>query len=179
MKYYKKIVGKRIFLSPVSVEDTDIYIKWMNESVARSFGQYPFTVASKSDLVWLFEPPKNIQRYAMVLLDSDVMIGCISIQNIDHRNRNAFVGIFIGEEEYRSKGYGTEAMRLILDYGFNTLNLHNIMLSVQADNSEGIACYKKVGFKEAGRRREWVYKDGKYIDVLYMDILAREFLGED
>jgi RimJ/RimL family protein N-acetyltransferase len=178
MKYYKKIVGKRIYLSPVNIDDADIYLKWMNESVARSFGQYPFVVSSKSDLSWLFEPPPDIQRYAIILLDDNVMIGCISIQNIDHRNRNAFIGIFIGEEEYRNKGYGAEAIKLMLNYGFNTLNLHNIMLSVQADNSEGIACYKKVGFKETGKRREWVFKDGKYIDVLYMDILAREFEGD-
>ena len=51
------------------------------------------------------------------------------------------------------------------------------MLSVHADNHAGISCYKKVGFKEAGRRREWVYKNGKYLDKIYMDILAREFEG--
>lgn len=111
----------------------------------------------------------------MVLFDGDVLIGHISLHDIDHLNRNAFLGIFIGEEEHRNKGYGAEAIRLVLDYGFRTLNLHNIMLSVHADNYAGIACYKKVGFREAGRRREWVYKDGKYIDRVYMDILAREF----
>jgi len=51
------------------------------------------------------------------------------------------------------------------------------MLSVYADNDAGIACYKKVGFQESGRRREWVFKDGRYIDKIYMDILAREFEG--
>ncbi|MCL2342905.1 MAG: GNAT family N-acetyltransferase [Firmicutes bacterium] len=177
MKYYKKIIGKRIYLSPMSADDVDIYIKWMNENVARSFGQYPLVVSSKSDLNWFFEPPTNMQRYAIVLLDGDVMIGSISIHNIDHLNRNAFLGIFIGEKEHRSKGYGAEAILLILAYGFNTLNLHNIMLSVDADNVEGIACYKKVGFREVGRRREWVYKDGKYIDRIYMDMLACEFQG--
>jgi RimJ/RimL family protein N-acetyltransferase len=89
----------------------------------------------------------------------------------------AFIGIFIGEDEQRSKGYGAEAIRLILGYGFKTMNLNNIMLSVHEDNYAGIACYKKAGFREAGRRREWVFKDGKYIDVIYMDILAREFEG--
>lgn len=175
MRYFRKIIGERLYLSPVSADDTEVYIKWMNETVAKSFGQYPLVVASKDDLKWLFEPPVHMQRYAMVLLDGDVMIGSVSIHNIDHLNRNAFLGIFIGEEKYRSKGYGAEAIRLILDYGFNTLNLHNIMLSVNADNVEGIACYKKVGFREAGRRRDWKFKDGKYIDVIYMDILAREF----
>jgi RimJ/RimL family protein N-acetyltransferase len=147
----------------------------MNETVARGFGQYHLTVSSKNDLTWLFEPPENMQRYAIVLLDGDIMIGSISIHNIDHLNRNAFLGIFIGEEEYRCKGYGAESVKLILDYGFHTLNLNNIMLSVKEDNVEGIACYKKVGFREVGRRREWVFKDGRYIDVIYMDMLEREF----
>ena len=177
MRYFRKIVGERLYLSPVNIDDAELYIKWMNETVSKSFGQYHLIVASKADLKWLFEPPTDMQRYAMVLIDGDIMIGSISIHNIDHLNRNAFLGIFIGEEEYRCKGYGAEAIRLILDYGFNTLNLHNIMLSVKADNVEGIACYKKVGFRESGRRREWVFKDGKYIDVLYMDILASEYVS--
>ncbi len=176
MRYFRKINGERLYLSPVNIEDAEIYIKWMNETVAKSFGQYPLVVSSKGDLKWLFEPPVNMQRYAMVLHDGDAMIGSISIHNIDHLNRNAFLGIFIGEEEHRGKGYGAEAIRLILTYGFDTLNLHNIMLSVTADNVEGIACYKKVGFQEVGRWREWVFKDGKYIDRIYMGILVHEFV---
>ena len=176
MRYYRKMTSDRLYLSPVSIEDTETYLKWMNDGVmARGFAQYSNLVASKADLQWLYEPSSNMHRYAIVLEDSDELIGGISIHDIDHRNRHAFIGIFIGEEKHRSKGYGAEAIRLILDYGFNTLNMHNIMLSVHADNKGGIACYKKVGFKEAGRRREWAFKDGQYVDVIYMDILAREF----
>ena len=178
MRYFRKIVGDRLYLSPVSANDDDAenYIKWMNDKdVAVNFGQYNRVVSSKSDLKWLYEPPGDMQRYAMVLLLDDVLIGSISIHNIDHLNRNSFIGIFIGDEKHRSKGYGAEAIRLILDYGFNTLNLHNIMLSVKADNAQGIACYNKVGFREVGRWREWVYKDGNYIDVIYMSMLSHEF----
>ena len=63
----------------------------------------------------------------------------------------------------------------MLNYGFKTLNLHNVMLLVHSDNEHGLACYKKVGFKEFGRRREAKFKNGKYIDVVYMDILQTEF----
>ena len=178
MRYYRKIIGERLYLSPVNAEDVETYIKWMNdEAVAVNYSQYSSVVSSKNELKWLYEPGSGIHRYAMVLNDGDVLIGSISLQNIDHLNRNAFLSIFIGEEEQRNKGYGAEAIRLILDYGFKTLNLHNIMLSVHAENYAGINCYKKVGFREAGRRREWVFKNGKYLDVIYMDILAREFGG--
>ena len=176
MRYFRKIIGERLYLSPVNTDDAETYIKWMNDkAVAIYFGSYSSIVSSKNELKWLLEPGSDMQRYAMVLLDGDIMIGCISLQNIDHRNRNAFLGIFIGEEERRSKGYGAEAIRLILDYGFKTLNLHNILLSVHADNPAGIACFKKAGFRESGRRREWIFKNGKYIDVIYMGMLEREF----
>lgn len=178
MKYYKKIIGKRLYLSPINIDDAENYIKWMNDkAVAGNYGQYSLLVTPKSDMKWLFEPESGVHRYAIVLFDGDVLIGSISLHDINHVNRTAFTGIFIGEEEYRSKGYGAEAIRLILEYGFKTMNLNNIMLSVHGDNFAGITCYKKVGFREAGRRREWVFKDGKYIDVIYMDILAREFEG--
>lgn len=176
MPYYRKITGERLYLSPTNPDDAETYITWMNDkAVATNFGQYPSVVSSKANMKWLFEPGSDMQRYAMVLIDGDIMIGSIALQNIDLLNRNAFLGIFIGEEAHRSKGYGAEAIRLLLHYGFNTLNLHSVMLSVTADNAAGMACYRKVGFQDAGRRREWVFHDGQYIDTLYMDILAREF----
>jgi RimJ/RimL family protein N-acetyltransferase len=179
MKYYKKIIGKRLYLSPINIEDAESYIKWMNDkAVASDYPQYSLVVSSKNDMKWLFEPGSGVQRYAIVLLDGDVLIGSISLHDINHLNRTAFIGIFIGDEEHRNKGNGTEAIRLILEYGFKTMNLNNIMLSVHEDNYAGIFCYKKVGFREAGRRREWVFKDGKYIDVIYMDMLARELMGK-
>ena len=180
MPYFCKIVGERLYLSPVSDDDRDVesYIKWMNDrTVASDFAQYNCVVSSKNDLKWIYEPPSNMQRYAMVLLDGDTMIGSISIHNIDHLNRNAFIGIFIGEEAHRCRGYGAEAIRLLLDYGFNTLNLRNILLTVQADNHAGIACYKKGGFREVGRLPEFVFRDGRYVDKLYMSVSARDFVG--
>ena len=178
MNYYRKIIGKQLYLSPVSVneEDFEKYMTWMNnKDVAICFGQYNRIVSSKNELKWLYEPPSDMQRYAIILIDSDILIGSISIHNIDHLNRNAFIRIFIGDIEQRGKGYGTEAIRLIFEYGFKTLNLYNISLTVHADNYEAIACYKKVGFRETGRMQEWVFKDGQYIDKIYMGLLVHEF----
>ncbi|HOP12091.1 MAG TPA: GNAT family protein [Oscillospiraceae bacterium] len=179
MEYYKKIIGERLYLSPVNPDEVDAYLKWMNEDykLAINFGQYPLTVSSKNDLNWLYEPPKNMHRYAIVLLENDALIGSISLHNIDHLNRNAYIGIFIGGEENRGKGYGAEAIRLILNYGFKTMNLHSINLTVHADNHAGIKCYKKVGFKEVGRLPEVFFINGKYVDKIYMSILESEFKG--
>jgi len=177
MDYFHKIVGERLYLSPFNTEDAEIYTKWtewMNDrTISDNFGGY-------HNLVSVTSAKKTIEelegyRFNIVLLDDNVLIGHVSLHDVDHLYRNAFLGVFIGDEQYRGKGYGAETIRLVLDYGFKTLNLHNIMLSVHADNYAAISCYKKVGFHECGRRREWIFKDGNYIDKIYMDILAREF----
>ena len=93
MKYYKKIIGERLYLSPINTDEVDTYLKWMNEdkTLAVNFGQYSRMVSLKSDLNWLYEPPQNMHRFAIVLLDNDMLIGSISLHNIDHLNRNAYI----------------------------------------------------------------------------------------
>ena len=90
----------------------------------------------------------------------------------------ATVGIFIGEEENRNKGYGTEALKLLIGYGFDYLNLNNIMLTVYSFNEGAINCYKKVGFKEFGKRRKAVMLKNKRYDIIYMDIIREEYYKE-
>ncbi|MCI0709573.1 MAG: GNAT family N-acetyltransferase [Chloroflexi bacterium] len=93
----------------------------------------------------------------------------------DARNRAASIGIGIAEPAYREKGYGTEAMRLMLDYGFNELNLNRVELTVSSFNPRAIHVYKKVGFKEEGILRQCDYNDGQYYDVLVMSLLREEW----
>jgi RimJ/RimL family protein N-acetyltransferase len=85
------------------------------------------------------------------------------------------LGIVIGEKAYWNKGFGQEATRLLLDFGFNLLNLNSVILGTFAFNQRAIAAYRKVGFKEIGRRREGRILAGKKYDVIFMDILAEEF----
>ena len=175
MRYFRKLVGERIYLSPMNKDDTEIYTKWLNdEAVAVNLGQYAKVITLASEQKALDDMTSEGYNFAIVKND-DTLIGNISLFSISNTNRSAITGLFIGEKENRGKGYGTEALRLILDYGFNTLNLHSVMLNVFSDNEAGIACYKKVGFTEYGRRRESCFKGGRYVDDVHMDILAREF----
>ena len=107
------------------------------------------------------------------------MIGTISLEQINTISRRATLGIFIGNKEYRNKGYGSEAIELILDYGFNYMNLNNIYLQLIECNDRAKRCYEKCGFKEFGRRRKCEYVNGKYYDRICMDILADEYLDRN
>ena len=85
------------------------------------------------------------------------------------------MGIVIGEKSEWSKGYGTDAIRTLLDLGFCEMNLHRIFLRVDSDNARGIRCYEKAGFQLEGTFRDAVFREGVYHDQHVMSILQTEF----
>jgi len=177
MKYYRKLIGKKCYLSPINVEDADQYCEWLNDlEVASNLLIFNQQLSLEREKMILQNMMKNNdQIFAIVDADKDKLIGNCSIFRINERNRKAEVGIFIGDKNYLSKGYGSEALFLLVDYGFNVLNLNNIMLEVFSYNKRAITSYKKVGFKEIGRRREAIIFAGEKYDEIYMDILASDF----
>lgn len=174
--YYKKMVGKKCYLSPINPEDYEVYTKWVNDmevAVGMLFSTSLLTpMAEKQILERLARQEYN---FAIIDLEKDEVIGNVGFPMINHLNGVGEMGIFIGNKDYWGKGYGVEAIRLLLDFGFNILNLHNIFLKVYSYNKPAINCYKKAGFKEAGRIRGAKKIAGERYDEIYMDILAEEY----
>jgi len=112
-----------------------------------------------------------------VFHDNDELIGGCGLRDVDLVNRTALLGIFLGDRSYWGKGYGVEATRLLVDFGFTYLNLNSIMLEAFAYNNRAIRCYEKVGFKLVGRRRQSRMLNNHGYDEILMDILAGEFDG--
>lgn len=177
MKYFKKLVGERIYLSPRNSEDVEIFTEWLNDFETTDYtgrsGQLLTIEGEREDIQKNLNPEAT---FVIVTLEENRMIGIVGLEEIDSINRTATLGIFIGDKQYRNQGYGTEAIQLILDYGFNYLNLQNIKLDLMEFNERGLACYKKCGFKEYGRRRKCKYINGKYYDSIEMDVLKEEFI---
>ena len=164
----------------MNMDDFELYTKWMNDvEVVGHLGNYHQMISLSNEKTALEGMIKEGQNYAIVLLDGDILIGGVSLNEINHIYRTATVGIFFGESEHRGRGFGTEAMRLIVEYGFQTLNLHNIMLTVHSDNERAIASYKKVGFTEFGRRRESKFLGGRYLDTIYMEVIDTNYAGKE
>ena len=176
MKYFKRITGERLYLSPMNPDDAEIYTKWVNDPEVANFMLFrTMLISLGSERKALEKMADGEYNFSIVRIEDDALIGSVGLEGINEVSRRASLGILIGEAENRSRGYGAEAIRLLLDYDFNTLNLHNIELTLNSDNDRALACYKKVGFKEYGRRREGLFKNGKYMDYICMDILDREF----
>ena len=185
MPYFEKIPGERIYLSPIDPNDAELYTKWMNDiEVTRWLGQYSGVFSLPAERAWLEGATKDTYNYqfAIVLREGnnprggDRLIGNLGLMDVQQINRRATLGIFIGEAEDRSKGYGAEAIRLLLGYGFNWLGLRNIDLHVNSGNARAIACYKKAGFREYGRRHSAVFAGGQWHDDVLMEALAQDIL---
>lgn len=175
MKYFPKIVGEKVYLSPLSLEDVERYTAWLNDFSTTRF----LTLVSaqvtlhgeKDSLVVLSKE----HCYAIIEKGRDELLGNCGLFAIDQTHRSAEVGIFIGPEAARGSGYGTEALKLLCDYGFNVLNLRSVHLRTYSFNERAVASYRKVGFKEAGRFRKAHFYAGAYHDVILMDLLSEEF----
>lgn len=179
MKYFKKLEGDRIYLSPRNSEDIEKFTEWLNDFQVTDY------TGRSANILTLEEEKEYLtnskEKYVTVIVtkDEDKMIGTVGIEKVDFISRTGTLGIFIGEKNYRNKGYGTEAIKLIIEFAFQYLNLNNIMLEVMSYNERAIKCYEKCGFKEFGRRHQSVYMNGKYYDKIYMEVLRENFNGDN
>jgi len=179
MAYYKKIEGERIYLSPIDLDDAAQYTEWLNDlEITVNLTLSPQIITEELEREALENLIEEGHNFAIVSNDINDLIGNCGLMNVDHIHRTAELGIFIGNKNFWNKGYGSEALNLLLDYAFNILNLNNLLLQVHSFNKRAIKCYQNVGFKEIGRRRNSYILGGKKYDEIYMDILAEEFEGE-
>ena len=123
----------------------------------------------------LDSPLPNNLLFGIRTLAGDKLIGFIAFDGINWTDRDSYVAIGIGETDFWGRGYGSEAMRLMLRYGFTELNLHRVSLTVYEYNPRGIRSYEKCGFKHEGRIREFLLRDGRRSDMLHMGILRSEW----
>ncbi|HEY7031319.1 MAG TPA: GNAT family protein [Thermomicrobiales bacterium] len=172
------IVGELVALGPLRRDLLSTYERWINDfAAARNLGVPPRPVSTDAETAWFDGVIANPTDASFTIYERATRrpIGTTSLHRIDHRNRTAEFGILIGEADARGRGFGTEATRLMLDYAFTALGLHNLILYVMAYNVAGIRAYEKAGFREFGRRREAALMGGRLWDIVYMECLASEF----
>lgn len=171
------IIGKKTYLRPIDADDIDQFVTWLNDEEVRQYLSIATPFNNIREREWvdnLYKDNSNI-ILGIVVKESNKHIGNIGLHKISTINRHAELGIFIGDKDSWSKGYGTEAIKLIVDYGFNQLNLHRIYLEVLDFNKRAERSYEKAGFNKEGTNREHIFKNGKYCDLHIMSILRTEW----
>ncbi len=168
--------GKKTRLRAVEREDIPLFLRWFNDPEIRQYLSMYMPVSADEEERW-FERQMDRQDARILAIETveGVHIGNIGLHDLDWKNRNAQLGVVIGEKAYWGLGYGTDAIKALLRFAFDEMNLHRVQLRVFDFNERAIRCYRRCGFREEGRLRQELYRDGAYHDVLLMGILREEF----
>jgi RimJ/RimL family protein N-acetyltransferase len=171
--------GNRIYLRPVKESDiNNTYLSWLNDSEVTRFldtGVFPVTFEELKAFYHSVASARNVVMFAIIEKKTKRHIGNIKLGGINWVHRFADLGILIGDKRSWGKGFGQEACRLVLEYAFDRLNLHKVILGVYANHASAIKAYTKIGFNIEGRLKDLLfYKDG-YVDKLYMGVTEKVF----
>jgi RimJ/RimL family protein N-acetyltransferase len=178
----RKLVGEGVELRRHDRANYPLYARWYgDEEIWRltSWAAEPMQQAQAERLFEDREASAVDDSFAIHREGEEEPLGVISLTNISEANGSAELSVIIGDEKDRDKGFGTEAIRVILRYAFEDLGLQRVDLSVFEFNELAIRAYEKLGFQREGRVRQAVRRDGKFHDAILMRILASEWREED
>lgn len=169
--------GEKIQLVPLEEEDLSKSRSWVNDTFLGSRILRVLPVTQVEQEKWYQDIIQSSSKIVFAIKTSDDAkhIGNTGLYHIDWVHRRAEFWILIGEQNFQGKGIGTEVVSLMKRYAFNNLNLNKLYLNVGADNQEAIELYKKLNFVQEGILKKHYYIEGKYLDIITMAILRRDF----
>ncbi|KAH9054252.1 acyl-CoA N-acyltransferase [Lactarius vividus] len=167
---------RRLVLRAFRPNDADTMLEFINDAEIQAHTTLDAVVPrtdkwKENPRMWAEKPGLFV---VVELKETGEMIGHLSLNTAIPKNRDATLGISLGRR-FVGKGYGTEAMRWAIGYGFKELGLHRVQLTVNETNENALEAYKHVGFVEEGRLRKALWKGGKFVDIILMSILDDEW----
>lgn len=168
--------GKLVRLRAHTREDLPRYVTWINDQEVARYLTFYRPIALEDEERWFagLGERRNEEVFAIETLDGE-HIGAGGLHGIDRIARAATLGIFIGNRDYWGRGYGSDAVALLLEFAFDQLNLHRVSLHVYDYNTRAIRAYERRGFVHEGRLRQAGFREGRYYDILVMGILDEEY----
>jgi RimJ/RimL family protein N-acetyltransferase len=176
------IRGEHVYLRPAERADLPTFIRWLNDAqVAENLAvRAPMSLAMEEGWfdAMVEAQGKTDYHFVICLRVDDTPIGTIGLHALDFLNGTADFGIAIGEKDRQNRGYGTDALRAICDFGFGELRLERIGLDVYDGNDRAARAYEKAGFVHEGTKRHAHYARGKHLDVHVMGLLRDDWAAQ-
>jgi len=172
------ILGESIYLRGLERADLKNMLRWANDAEVTHYmfmGALPGNIESLEKEYEQLVNSRNDIAMAVIDKKTDTHLGNVGLYAINWITRAAEFRIIIGEKDFWSKGFGTEATKLCITYGFDKLNLNRIWLGTNAEHKAAVRCYEKAGFKPEGVLRQEMYRHGTYSDAVRMSILREEY----
>lgn len=173
------LTGKLVNLRSVEPSDYVVLARWANDSAVMSYWGRPGSTLSMSEIMQReqLEAGRGNSRKYIIETREGLAIGQIDYYDLDWQARSAWTSILIGDADHWGGGYGTDAMRTLLDYLFRQLGLHRVSLNVHESNTRAQRSYGKNGFVVEGVMRDWGYYDGSWVNGLLMSVIDRDFFA--
>jgi RimJ/RimL family protein N-acetyltransferase len=171
------LIGPTVYLRPLEPDDARTIVPWFNDpDVLRFLQRYrPMTHNEEIEFLHRLSESQTDLALGIVPRAEERLVGVTGLHLVDLRNRHAAFGICIGDKAAWSKGYGSEATRLVVRHAFDTMNLNRVWLHVYEYNPRAARVYQKVGFRQEGRLRQDTFRDGRYWDTVVMGVLREEW----
>ena len=171
--------GNKAVLRPIKEDDLDHFLKWFNDQEVTRYLMHYLPMTGAYEKRWIEETcAKREPIFIIGVPDDDnriCTIGVCGLHKVNHRNGNAELGITIGEKDYWRRGFGFEALKLLIRYGFESLNLHKIYSGAYKKNTGSVNLHLKLGFIKEGERTEHVFANGEYHDLIEFGLLRKEW----
>jgi len=173
--------GLKIHLRALSEKDlSEEYLQWLNDDEVCRYNSHAVFPNTEQKMKNYFNRLDSQQEVVLAIIDNESAkhIGNISLQNINWVSKNAEFAVLLGDKKFWGKGCGEEAARLIIDYGFERLNLHRIYCGTIEGNEGMKKLATKLNMRQEGVRRQAIYKHGQYLDIIEYGILRTEYLAK-
>lgn len=176
---YKKMVlcGKRVNFCKITKNDLSTLQKWRNSSEIWLYNTQYVLLNMVNQQQWYEQIMQKKSDRIMFMVTNKLgkPIGVCGLIHIDLKDKIASIAIIIGEKEYQNKGFGTEILQMLVDYGFNQVRIHRIEAEVFAYNQASTKLFEKMNFKQEVILRDSLWRNGKWWDILILSILQNEY----
>jgi len=176
------LVGEKIYLAPFTRQhlESPQYRRWLNDlEITSNLGMLEYLMPVSFEQLESYFQQNAFSGHSILFAvhekKTNEFVGTAKLAHFNWLARYAEFGRVIGEKAAREKGYGTEIIKLILDYCFQTLNLNKVVAGTNDGNIGALRTYEKFGFKIEGRIRQAWYKDGQMVDSIRVGLLREEW----
>jgi len=178
---YKKnhfLEGKKVYLRSFEKDDGSYLKIWLNNKKINYYlemGYRPYREKEVKEFTKMALESDSAIVFSILEKKKSKPIGTCGLYNLDFISKRGQLNIIIGNEEYINDGYGKDSVNTLIKYGFERIGLNSIQLGVNAENLRAIKSYKNAGFKVEGKRRQFIYCNNQFNDMIFMSILAAEY----
>lgn len=169
----EKIIGKRVYIRPITEEDTDLIIEWRNSEAVRPYFIYQKPFTREGHLNWLKTMIETGCGYQFIVcrIEDDEPVGCTYLRDYDREHNKIEYGVFLGLESVKGQGIGTEILGLTLQFAFEVLKVHKVFARAFSDNQASIGSFLKGGFTKEAYLKDEVRVNGEYRDIVLLGII--------